>query len=310
MRVLLTGAAGMVGRNLLCHPDRCRHEWLCPTRGEVDLTSAEAVGRFIRDQRPDFIVHAAGKVGGIQANVKEPIAFLLENLDIGRNVLMEAASAGVPRLLNLGSSCMYPRDRDGALVEEDVLSGALEPTNEGYALAKIAVARLAEYIGRERSGLSYKTMIPCNLYGPFDKFDPATSHMIPAVLRKLHLAKVSGGETVEIWGSGEARREFMYAGDLADAVLLCIDSFDSMPAVMNVGLGIDWTVNEYYEAAAEVVGYRGRFVHDLSKPVGMKRKLTSTAKATQWGWRPRTTLKAGLERTYAYFLETVDGARA
>ncbi|MFC3531895.1 GDP-L-fucose synthase family protein [Vogesella facilis] len=307
MKILLTGASGMVGRNLLEHPAAQQHQWLVPRHTDLDLADFGTVCHFVDQQQPDLIIHAAGRVGGIQANMREPVRFLVENLDMGRNVLLAAAQVGVPKLLNIGSSCMYPRNRNDALKEEDVLTGELEPTNEGYALAKIAVARLAEYISREQSSLHYKTVIPCNLYGRHDKFDPRWSHLIPAIIHKLHDAKITGAKEVEIWGSGEARREFLYAGDLAGALLGAADKIEELPSLMNIGLGHDYSVNDYYQAAAEVVGFAGKFVHDLTKPIGMNRKLTNVSKAHEWGWQASTTLKEGLAKTYEFYLKTIEG---
>lgn len=305
MRVLLTGSSGMVGQNLLEHPLASRHEWIRPSRQDLDLRSFDAVRAYVKDARPDVVVHAAGKVGGIQANLADPVGFLVDNWDLGRNVVLAAMEARVPRLLNFGSSCMYPKDQDTPLVEEQVLSGTLEPTNEGYAIAKCAVARLCRYASQQDPSLRYRTLIPCNLYGRFDSFDPKHSHMVPAVIRKLHLAKQHGHDRVDIWGDGTARREFLYTGDLADCVLRALEPqhFDALPESMNVGLGRDWTVNEYYAAAAEVIGYRGTFVHDLTKPSGMKRKLVDVTKQLAWGFRAPTDLATGLRRTYEFFLE-------
>lgn len=302
MKVLLTGSSGMVGMNIINHPLFSKYEWLLPRHKELDLKDYSQVESYLSQHKPDFIIHAAGKVGGIQANMREPVSFLIDNLDMGRNLLLAASKVGVKKLLNLGSSCMYPRDREDALSEDDVLCGQLEPTNEGYALAKITVARLASYLNRENPSFMYKTLIPCNLFGPYDKFDPKWSHMIPAVLLKLHSAKENNSESVEIWGSGEARREFMYAGDLAEAIYRALEHIDDMPELLNIGLGHDYTVNEYYQAAAKVVGYTGSFHHDLSKPVGMSRKLTSVNKAHDWGWHSSTSLEGGLEKTYQFFL--------
>lgn len=303
MKILMTGASGMVGRNLLDHPLSSSCEWLTPTSGELNLLDYGAVLTYVDHASPDLIIHAAGKVGGIQANIREPVHFLIDNLDMGRNVLMAASATGVARLLNFGSTCMYPKDHQDALHEDDILSGKPEPTNEGYSLAKITVAKLAEYLSREHPELQYKTIIPCNLYGSHDKFDPRWSHMIPAVIHKLHLAKMNNESSVEIWGSGEARREFLFAGDLANAVYKAIDNFDAMPSLMNVGLGHDYSVNEYYQIAAKVIGYSGGFHHDLSKPVGMQRKLSSISKAVEWGWTPAYTLEEGLGKTYQYYLD-------
>jgi GDP-L-fucose synthase len=189
------------------------------------------------------------------------------------------------------------------LVEELVLKGELEPTNEGYALAKVVTSRLCEYITREDQSFQYKTLIPCNLYGRHDKFDPAHSHLVPAIIHKVHQARQSGQSSVEIWGDGTARREFMYAGDLADAMVRCIKEFDSLPALMNVGLGYDYTINEYYQAAADVMGYTGNFVHDTNKPVGMARKLVDVKRQKTWGWSAQSDLRAGIEKTYDFYLK-------
>ena len=302
IKVLLTGASGMVGRNVQDHPEAAQHVWLTPSSADLNLLDFAAVKRYLADHRPDVVIHAAGRVGGIQANMREPVRFLVENLDMGRNLLLAAAETGVSRLINFGSTCMYPKDQQGSLSETDVLTGPLEPTNEGYALAKITVARLADYLCRENPDLHYKTLIPCNLYGPHDKFDPRWSHMIPAVIHKLHQAKVTGQKSVEIWGTGEARREFMYAGDLADAVFRAVANVDTLPAMMNIGLGHDYTVNEYYAVAAKIVGYQGGFHHDITKPTGMQRKLSNTTMSTQWGWKPRHTLEEGLAKTYQFYL--------
>jgi GDP-L-fucose synthase len=303
MRILLTGGGGMVGRNLLEHPAIGEYEVLAPRSGELDLRDSQAVQGYLTKYRPDMVIHAAGKVGGIQANMREPVSFLLENLDMGRNIVWAAHQAGIKRLLNLGSSCMYPRNHSEPLREEMVLKGELEPTNEGYALAKVVTARLCEYIMREDAGFQYKTLIPCNIYGRHDKFDPVHSHLVPAIIHKVHQAKQGGLQTVEIWGDGKARREFMYAGDLADALIRALKEFDALPSLMNVGLGHDHTINEYYQAAAEVMGYTGGFVHDLSKPVGMVRKLVSVERQKVWGWSAQHAMREGIEKTYSYYLK-------
>lgn len=303
MRILLTGGGGMVGRNLLEHPAIGEFEVLAPRSSELDLREFHAVQDYLRKHQPDMVIHAAGKVGGIQANMCEPVGFLMDNLDMGRNIIWAAHQTGIKKLLNLGSSCMYPRNSMEPLREEMVLKGELEPTNEGYALAKVVTARLCEYIMREEAGYQYKTLIPCNLYGRHDKFDPAHSHLIPAIIHKIHQAKQSGQHAIEIWGDGTARREFMYAGDLADAMIHAIKNFETLPPSMNVGLGHDYTINEYYEAAADVLGYQGGFVHDLGKPVGMARKLVSIERQVAWGWLASTNLRDGLKKTYEFYLK-------
>jgi GDP-L-fucose synthase len=298
----------MVGRNLLEHPDIGEFDVLAPRSSELNLLDFGAVQAYLHKHQPNMVIHAAGKVGGIQANMREPVGFLMDNLDMGRNIVWAAHQAGVKRLINLGSSCMYPRNHSEPLREEMVLKGELEPTNEGYALAKIVTARLCEYIMREDVSFQYKTLIPCNLYGRHDKFDPAHSHLIPAIIHKVYQAKLAGQAAVEIWGDGTARREFMYAGDLADAIVCAIKEFDSLPVLMNVGLGYDYTINEYYQAAAEVMGYTGSFVHDLSKPVGMARKLVSVERQQAWGWKAQHELREGIQNTYGYYLRLMNGS--
>lgn len=293
----------MVGRNILEHPLVGQFEILAPGSDELDLRDFQAVKRWISRHSPDFIIHAAGHVGGIQANMREPVRFLLDNLDLGRNVIWAAREVGVRRLVNLGSSCMYPRNASNPLQEESMLQGELEPTNEGYALSKIVCAKLCEYIGRECPDYQFKTLIPCNIYGRHDKFDPSHSHMVPAILHKLHVAKREQREEVEIWGDGQARREFMYAGDLADCIVRSLRNFDDLPALMNVGIGVDLTIDDYYRAASDVVGFGGRFRHDTTRPVGMQQKLVSIEKSMKWGWRAGTSLAVGLQKTYDFYLQ-------
>ncbi len=304
MKILLTGAGGLVGRNLLEHPEAARHEILTPSSKDLDLRQRGDVERYMQNRGVEAVIHCAGRVGGIQANIANPAGFLVENLEMGINTVQAAQEAGVKRLLNLGSSCMYPREAENPLREEQILTGALEPTNEGYALAKIAVSRHCDYLSAMHGDLSYRTLVPCNLYGRHDKFDPAVSHLVPAIIRKVHEAKRDGADTVEIWGDGTARREFMYGADMADGVWSAFLRIDDMPQVMNIGIGTDHSVNDYYAAAAEVIGWQGRFVHDLDRPTGMKQKLVSTARQEAFGWQPKVSLRDGIRQTYDYFLET------
>lgn len=301
--ILLTGGSGLVGRNILEHPAINQYRVLAPSSRELDLCDYGKVSTYLAEHRPDCIIHAAGKVGGIHANMREPVRFLDDNLTMGRNIVLAAQQLGVKKLLNLGSSCMYPRDRHDALTEDLILKGELEPTNEGYAIAKIATAKLCEYINREHADFKYKTLIPCNIYGRYDKFDPAHSHLVPAIIHKVHQAKVAHVNEVIIWGDGSARREFMYAGDLADAILRAIEHFDDLPDYMNIGLGHDTSVLEYYKTAAEVLGYQGSFTFDLSKPVGMNRKLVNIDKQLSWGWSAKHDLATGIAATYRFYLK-------
>lgn len=233
----------------------------------------------------------------------EPLRFLDENARIGLNLVAACRAARVPVLINLGSSCVYPKDLGRDLSEEQILTGPLEPTNEGYALAKIMAMRAVDYACREDPTLLWRTLVPCNLYGPHDSFDPARSHLLAAVIHKLHRARVEGAAEVEIWGDGEARREFMYAPDLADAILRALADPARLPPVMNVGPGRDHSINDYYRIAAEVIGWQGRFRHDLTRPVGMRQKLMSVARQSAWGWAPSTPLRDGIAATYAHYRE-------
>ena len=293
----------MVGQNILFLAAKHEHEFLSPSSAQLNLLDGSAVYDYISMHKPDMVIHAAGIVGGIQANMAQPVKFLVENMQMGLNILTASNAGGVTRFLNLSSSCMYPRDAHNPLSEDLILKGELEPTNEGYALAKVTSTRLCEYIGKENPKQTYKTIIPCNLYGRFDKFDPNHSHMIPAVVRKIHEAKKANLEEIDIWGDGEARREFMYAEDLADFVFYAIDHFQQMPQNLNVGLGTDYTINEYYQAVASVVGYTGCFKHDLSKPVGMRQKLIDDTRLKAFGWSHKTGLEAGIEKTYQFYLK-------
>ncbi|WGR63208.1 GDP-L-fucose synthase (plasmid) [Paracoccus ferrooxidans] len=302
-RLFVTGGHGMVGSNLRAHPGIAAWQVLAPARAELDLCDAVALRDWLARHRPDAVVHAAGVVGGIQANMAEPLRYLAENARIGLNLITACREIGVPVLLNLSSSCVYPRDLHRDLAEEQILTGPLEPSNEGYALAKIMAMRLVDHACRENPTLQWRTLIPCNLYGPFDTFDPGRSHLLPAIIHKIHRARIEGRDRVEIWGDGQARREFMHAGDLADAILRALADPSAVPAVMNVGPGVDHAIEDYYRLVAGVVGWQGRFVHDLGKPVGMRRKLLSVARQAAWGWAPRIGLAEGVAATYAWYLE-------
>jgi GDP-L-fucose synthase len=300
-RVWITGATGMVGRNLVENDRSKNWELLTPSRRDLDLGDCKAVSNYVHTMAPDLIIHTAGQVGGIQANIADPVGFLVNNLDIGRNVIMGAFAAKVPALINLSSSCMYPRNRNDPLRETDIMTGELEPTNEGYALAKIVSTKLCEYITRVRPTADYRTVVPCNLYGRHDKFDPLASHLVPAIIAKVVHAKENGMDTVEIWGDGMARREFMYAADLADAVWQGADDPAGLPALMNIGVGSDHTILEYYQTVADVLGWHGKFTFDLSRPVGMKRKLSDVSLQRAWGWTPPTSLRDGIAATIQFY---------
>ena len=295
----------MVGRNIAEYKAHKDYLLLTPSSKEFDLLNRASVDAYLTKNTPDIIIHCAGLVGGIQANMANPVKFLVDNTLMGVNIIMASKEAGVKQLINMSSSCMYPREAINPLGEELILKGELEPTNEGYAIAKVTSTRLCEYVHREDETYHYKTVIPCNLYGKYDKFDPKHSHMLPAVIKKIHEAKEKNQDSLDIWGDGEARREFMYTEDLADFIYYALENFENMPQNINVGLGHDYTINEYYEVIAEVIGYKGTFMHDLSKPVGMRQKLIDDTKLQTFGWQHKTTLKEGIEKIYEYYKKEV-----
>ena len=303
--LLLTGGSGLVGRNIQNHYASNKWNIIAPSSKDLNLMDYMSVESFFNECKPDIVLHCAGRVGGISANIEEPVAFLDSNIVIGRNVIMGARKAKIKKLINLASTCIYPREAQNPLKENYILEGKLEPTNEGYAIAKIVALRLCQYIRKEDPSYNYKTLIPCNLYGRFDKFDPKNSHLLPAIIHKVHQAKIIGKQSVEIWGDGSARREFMYIEDLADAIYFALESISDIPDLMNIGVGTDYTIKEYYESVALVVGWQGEFVFDYSKPTGMAQKLSDTSLQLKWGWQPKTTLKEGIRSTYKYYLENV-----
>jgi len=314
MNILITGGSGLVGtsfRKVFAHK-LGRHQLFYPSSSELNLLEKENIFKYIGDHKIDFFIHAAGKVGGIQANISDPLGFYLDNLYMGLNLLEAAYECGVERGINLGSSCIYPRGLTRAIREDDLLNGELEPTNEGYALAKLSVLKFGQLVGQKDSRFQYKTIIPCNLYGPGDSFDEGKSHLIPAIIKKIDDAKREGESSVEIWGDGEAKREFLFCDDLARFTAESVINFSDLPSVINVGLGRDYSINEYYQIIGDVLGYTGEFSHDLSKPVGMKRKLVDSKKMDKLNWIERTALRDGVEATYHFYkgLEvkrTIDG---
>ena len=303
MKIFVTGSGGLVGRNVIENAEIAKNELLTPRSKNLNLLDYGDVLAYIKKNQPDLIIHCAGKVGGIQANMKDMYGFYTENAVMGMNLVRAAKECGVKKFINLSSSCTYPRDYKQPLKEEYTLQAELEPTNEGYALAKLSILKMCEYISKESEGFEYKTLIPCNLYGKYDKFGEKNAHMIPSIIRKIHQAKEVNAPSVEIWGDGNARREFMYAGDLADCIAYCIANWDKVPVLMNVGLGYDYTVNEYYEAVRKMLGYNGEFTHDLTKPVGMKQKLLDVNRAKEIGWTAKTSLEEGVKQTYEYYLK-------
>lgn len=300
MQVLLTGGSGLLGGAIRRLAPELAPDWIlvAPTHADLDLQDRQATARFFAASGIDLVIHAAARVGGIASNIAHPMAYLLDNLEINNNVLREACRAGVPGLLYLGSSCMYPKDIPRPIREEDLLSSPLEPTNEGYALSKIAGAKLCEFISMEQ-GLAFRTLIPPNLYGPGDHFAPERSHLVAAILHKLHVAKTRGERSVEIWGDGTARREFLYVDDLARFILRATPAtLREQPLLLNVGTGSDHSVHDYYRIGAKVTGYTGGFSFNLDAPVGMRCKLLDSRRAGEYGWSTPTGLVTGMAAAY------------
>lgn len=299
-RIWVAGHRGMVGSALVRRLAREDCTVLTVPRAELDVTRQAEVERFVRDQQPDAIILAAAKVGGILANDTLPADFLLQNLQIATAVLGAAHAADVDRLLYLGSSCIYPRLAAQPIEEDALLTGPLEPTNEWYALAKLAGIKLAQAFRRQH-GRDYIAAMPTNLYGPGDNFDLGSGHVLPALIRKAHEAKRAGADALTIWGTGTPRREFLHVDDCADALVFLLRHYSGTQPV-NVGSGTDLSIAELAELVCRVVGYRGRIVRDLSKPDGTPRKLLSSARLRAMGWSPRVELEQGIADTCRWFL--------
>ena len=283
---------------------------LTPSSGDLDLTDQHQVRTFFRSASPDAVILAAAKVGGILANSSYPADFLYRNLLIEANVIDAARESKVAKLIFLASSCAYPRSAVQPMREEELLSGPLEPTNEPYAIAKIAGVKMCESYFRQYDS-NFLSVMPTNLYGPNDNFDPETSHVIPALIRKFHEAKQQNAGTVRIWGSGRPRREFMHVDDLAEAVVFVLENVEAESVYrhgishLNVGTGSDLTILETAELIRDIVGYKGEIDLDGSKPDGTLRKLLDVTRIHELGWRHRIELREGLERTYDWFLNNV-----
>ncbi len=298
-RIWVAGHRGMVGAAIVRRLGRAGCDILTVGREQVDLTRQAEVERWLDQARPDAVIMAAARVGGIHANSTLPADFLFVNLMIGANVVNAAHAAGVKRLVNLGSSCMYPVGASQPISEASIGDGRPEPTNEAYAVAKLATASLAASY-RKQFGADYVTVIPTNLYGPGDNFDPMMSHVAPALMRRMIEARDAGAPRVEIWGSGKPRRELMFVDDAADAIVFVLENYSAAEPI-NVGIGVDVSIRELAELVAKVVGYRGELAFDASKPDGAPRRLLDNGRLADLGWRARTPLADGLDEMYRWY---------
>ena len=321
-RIFVAGHRGMVGgailRQLQARVSAGEAlELVTRSRRELDLTDQQAVREFMADTRPDVVILAAARVGGIHANNTYPADFIYDNLMIECNVIHQAFASGVRRLLQLGSSCIYPKDAPQPMTEQALLTGTLESTNEPYAIAKIAGIKLCESYNRQH-GTDYRSVMPTNLYGPGDNFHPQNSHVLPALIRRFHEAKEAGSDTVTIWGSGSPRREFLHVDDMAAASLFVMDlpkpAYDAntepMLSHINVGSGTDITILELAHLVAKVTGFTGSILTDPTKPDGTLRKLMDVSRLANMGWRAAIDLESGIRSTYQWFLANKDDLRS
>ncbi len=302
-KIFIAGRRGLVGSSMeRIFRQNGYQNIIGHTSGELDLRNQALVKQYFEEERPDYVVLAAAKVGGIMANIQSPAEFLYDNLAIQNNVIEYAYRCGVKKLLFLGSSCIYPRLAPQPMREEYLLDGKVEPTNEGYAIAKIAGLKLCEMYNRQY-GTDYISVMPCNIYGIGDNFDPQRSHVVAAIIRKVHEAKMRKSPFLEVWGTGNARRELMFVDDLAEASLYLLQNYSGND-YFNVGTGYDVSIRELVELVQEVVGYKCELRFDTSKPDGMPQKLLSTERLTKAGWTYKTDLREGIEKTYQWFLNS------
>jgi GDP-L-fucose synthase len=299
-KIYVAGHRGLVGSAIVQHLTRQGYTNLVlRTREELDLQDQIAVREFFINEKPEYVIDSAAKVGGIKANMTYPAEFLYENLQIQNNLIWSAKESGVKKFLFLGSSCIYPRESPQPMKEEYFSDGKPEPTNEAYAYAKIAGMKLCEYVYDEFN-LDFTSCMPTNIYGENDNFDPETSHVIPSLIRRIHEAKVNNIPEVVIWGTGISRREFLHVDDLADAVVWLLNNY-SEKQFLNIGTGEDISIKELAEQVKELVGYTGKLVFDITKPDGMPKKLLDVSKLHEAGWHHKISFKDGLNRTYSWY---------
>jgi len=293
----------MLGQNLVKSLSHTNHAVLAPGRSELNCLDAIGVRDYIGEQQPDLVIHCAGLVGGISANIASQYLFFKDNMLMSINVIDACLNAGVKELLNISSTNIYPDTQfDKQFYESDILAGKLNKSTEGYGLAKGCSSKLAEFASSQFD-VRYRSIIPSNIYGRFDSFSPSKSHMIPGIIRRIHEAFVSGLDSVEVWGDGSAKRGFLFAQDLADFIVTILEKVSLLPQNLNVCPDHDYSVFEYYKIVAGIVGYDGNFYFNKSMPVGSKLKKINCDQAASMGWVEKTPIKEGIQKTYEYFLE-------
>ena len=309
MKIFVAGHRGMVGSAVVrALGKKGGYQILTQTRAELDLTDTKAVSNWFEKEKPDQVIDAAARVGGILENSRRPVEFLLENLRMQNNLMESAFGNGCRKFLFLGSSCIYPKHAEQPIREDSLLSGPLEPTNDAYALAKIAGVRLAQAY-RDEYGKSAISAMPTNLYGPGDNFDPESSHALPGMITKFHRAKVRGEKEVVLWGTGSPRREWLYVEDLADGLMMLLENYDGRE-IVNVGVGEDSTIRELAEKVRKGVGFDGKIRWDESKPDGTPRKLLDVTKICGMGWKPKVSMEEGIGLAYDWFLRNAPEAKS
>lgn len=303
--VLVTGASGMLGQHLVPMLESKGHQVLAPSQDDVDLTDVEATAAYIQSNTIDAVVHCAAFVAGIASSKASKHHSFDANISMGLNLIRSCLDNGISTLLNVGSATVYPSDAPQPLSEHSLGQGAFEGPIEGYALSKYVVYRACA-MANEQYDVSYKTILPCNLFGPFDNFSLESGHMLPAILHRMHQAKQQDNAPIVIWGDGSAKREFLYAPDLADFICFSLDNFEALPEVMNVGSGIELSVKEMHQHMAKIIGYTGELKHDMDKPVGRLRRYLDLHHQQRLGWSPKTPFEEALALTYDYLRGTLE----
>jgi nucleoside-diphosphate-sugar epimerase len=298
--ILLTGSTGMLGQNII--KNNKKYKILAPSKKQLNLLNYQSVFNYIKKNKPTQIIHAAAIVGGIKFNVENQIMMLNENIKLSHNLIMCAFENKVKKLLNVSSSCIYPPDAKSPLKEECLLTNKFEPTNEGYAISKVYSMKLCQFINEKNKNFKYKTIIPCNLYGRYEKFDLNKSHLISAAIKKIYQAKKIKNKKVEVWGSGNAKREFLYVEDFVDFIFFSLNNFVKLPNVINCGYGEDFKIKTYYDIISRQLKFKGSFFYNKAKPEGQKKKLLDVTKQTIMGWKPKYSLNQGILRTITFFL--------
>ena len=295
----------MLGRSLVNHAQLVGHEIYSPTRNELDLSNRDATLLYLKKHQPEAIIHTAARVGGISANIQNPLPFLTENIQIDSNLLMAARNTKVSNLIYIGSSCMYPKNLSHPMKENEILTGELEPTNEAYALAKIVGSKITE-LTNEVDSLNWRTVVLSNLYGPHDHFEADRSHVLAAIIAKTFAAKTSQAKSIEMWGDGTARREFTFVEDVANFLIQSLTNLKMLPSIMNLGTGVDFSIRDYYTFVMSELDFKGELIADLSKPTGMRQKLMDNSLARTYGWKPTTDIHAGIKKTINWYGQSLN----